>query len=231
MLVTDKNKILLHMPRCGGSSARWGLMKSGIRHRYSCEHMNHEMIPEIYQGYDRVAFIRNPIRWYESYYSHAKKFFDRNGHNGAGVLVRVLSENFKTPYEEFLNNSLDMQHYFSDESNLNRLRRNTTMSIMNHHICCLTTYWEDLEAITAQDFDKTMFSWYHDMVGIQTAKVFKLEDGLEIGLKEFVDEPVILHKNSACRPDDKIFRTEDISNIIYEKDYKYFEQYKYEKVI
>ena len=63
MFVTD-TKVLLHMPRCGGSSIRWGLVNLGITPRFNCEHAPIYLLPSKYKEWPKIGSICIPIKYY-----------------------------------------------------------------------------------------------------------------------------------------------------------------------
>jgi hypothetical protein len=223
MLVTNANKVILHMPRCAGSSIRWALIKAGYKYRFSCEHAPIKMLPQKYKDYPRIAFIRNPIHWYHSRYYYAKKKIVGNK-IGVSVLLFILSDGFKLSFDEFIVNAVNLNHFFADQYNIKKLKMRIQRVVMNTYCCWQAFKWEDVENISSADFNGTFFDYTFKTIGLDTAKIYRIEDGVQNSIDKEFKNVIIQKRNSGCG-----FKpiSSNSQQLIENHDLKYFNMFNY----
>jgi hypothetical protein len=223
MLVTDANKVILHLPRCGGLSVRWSLINAGYKYRFSCEHAPIKMLPAIYKNLPRIAFIRNPIDWYCSWYYYSKRQFI-NKKVGTTILMNVLSDNFNLSFDKFIINATDLNLFFRQKGNIDRLKKRIQYIVMNNYYCWQAFTWDDVESITANNFSGTFLNYKFNSLGLNTAKVYKIEDGIQSAIDNHFKNVIIQKRN--CGKYHKSPSNNSIK-IIKNTDSKYFNMFNY----
>jgi len=196
MLVIN-DKIVLHMPRCGGSSLRWGLYNSGVTYRYSCEHAPLWSLPHKYKGFESVGVVRHPSSWYRSIFYYQRML----GKKSSSVLGYILSDGFKSDFSTFYNNSLSLEAYFEDFNNLMRLKKRIRFIQMNKYTCWHVLNWPDVENPLQGIAGKTLYEHWYNTVGLDKANnIFVLEDGFDWVSDFFGQKVNITHRNGGNAP-------------------------------
>lgn len=235
MLVTDANKVVLHMPRCGGSSVRWALMDAGYRYQFSCEHAPIDLLPARYADLPRIGFVRNPLTWYASRF-----YYGRRGHAaarkrksvGSGILIYVLSGGFNVSFDTFVNNSLDMETFFSRPGMMDNLKSRITQVIMNTYVCWHAFTWENVQELKPSDFQGSLYDYMFKKVGLSSATVYPIEAGIQEAIDCEFDKPVkIGHRNSGPQVD--LMGVYDLDTIarVSRVDSVYFDRFNYSTII
>jgi len=227
MLVTDSNKIVLHMPKCGGSSVRWALIKAGYKYRFGCEHAPIYLLPEKYKDLPRIAFIRNPIEWYKSWYNYLKY---KKEHGGtSNIFAHVLSNGFKDSIDTFIYNSMNIGSYFNNDDNFNRLKKRIQVVCMNNSVCWHNFTWDDVEDISKDEFTGTLFNYEYNLIGLNTAKVYRIEDGIQDSLiKEFNNNSIKVGMyNVTPNKNNNPNLNQKSKELIYKHDKYYFDLFNY----
>jgi hypothetical protein len=224
MIVFDNDIIVLHLYKCAGSSIRWSIKQAGYNCRFTCEHLPIRALPSIYKDFERISFVRNPIKWYKSYYYY---YINNNNSKSFDVFVNVLSNNYTLPFDEFILNATDLQNFFKNEKNIQRYKEILISKIMNTYNCWLAFSHEDINNVSHKDFEKTLFDHHFNNIGLNTATVFRIEDGLSYPLsKYFPNVKRILYKNKT-----NYNNIPPINNtskeLIYNKDIQYFNMFDY----
>ena len=108
LIFKGKDTVVLHMPKCAGSSVRWAIEKVYKDIRWTCGHAPIETLPERYKNFRRIGFCRNPLSWYLSKYYHDKKKFLQGDAKDTLVYVSLASDDFKKDFNQTLPILLDL---------------------------------------------------------------------------------------------------------------------------
>ena len=228
MLVTDLDKVVLHMPRCGGSSVRWAINSAGYKYKFSCEHANISSLPDKYKHLPTIGFIRNPIDWYVSWYSFLNDL--RRKKRKGCFIVGALSDDYRLSFGQLLPRLLDIEGFLTENPDyLMEIKDRFRIRVMNDYLCWLNTYFDDISTITPSDFKGSLFNWYYQKVGMSTCnEVYRLEDGLQYGIdKAFPDKNIKVGHRNSSNPYMKQLNRGTMNQLIYNADKEYFIKYGY----
>jgi hypothetical protein len=226
MFVTD-NKVILHMPRCGGSSIRWGLIKSGISPRFTCEHAPIYLLPEKYKEWPKIGFIRHPIDWYISIYNYAKYHSTRNSVSRI-IIPHILSNGFILSCDEFINNALDLTSFFSNPANLSKYKKRLVNIIMNTYCCWQAFIHEDIDSVTSDYFEnRSYFDYKFNLLGLNDAKIYRMEDGIDNAINIEFPGVQIGHQNKCIKKTDT-YISPKTRDRVYKTHKKYFTSFQYD---
>jgi hypothetical protein len=216
------------MPRCGGSSVRWSIMRAGYEYKFSCEHAHIDSLPLKYKNIPTVGFIRSPIDWYLSWYYFLKT--KRNNRAGCFILS-VLSDNYDLPFEYTLPRMLDVGGFLKDNPQyIEKIKEKFKMVVMNHYLCWLNTYFDDISEVTYSDFEGSLFNWYYKKVGLHQCKeIYRMEDGLQNGIdRAFPDKNIVInHQNQSNKPIVDHIYTDELKQMVINTDKEYFIKHGY----
>jgi hypothetical protein len=228
MLVTNSKKVILHLHKCAGSSVRWAIIKAGYEYLFSCEHAPIKMLPDKYADWDRIGFIRNPIDWYLSYFHYFKCVTNKRKIN-SGVMYYVLSDGNTLSFDQFIDNALNLREFFKDENNLKLLRSRIRVVVMNTYDCRHAFTWDDVSAITHDDFTDSLLDYKFKLLGLDTARVYRIEDGIQNALnKEFNNPKIVTQRRNVSPKMNKSVVTTEMKNKIFQRDRFYFDKFGYE---
>ena len=228
LIVKGQDKVILHMPKCAGSSVRWAVIKQYPDYRWSCEHAPVDAIPERYRDFKRIGFCRSPRTWYISKYFHDREQNKRGPLMDTLSLVNILSNGFGLSFEQTLPRLLDVQNFFEiSPDHLKQLKVRLRQLEMNKYLCRISATYPDLSELSAADFKPTLYDYWYNLVGLNTATVYKMDDqhfsanvnkefpGVKVGRRNIgkVKEPL----------SNKSFQ------LIVKADNQYFEKYKYSR--
>lgn len=171
MIVTDFPYVILHMPRCAGSTIRWAIINAGYKYKFSCEHAPIAALPKRYANMPRIGFIRNPLTWYSSWYHY------KQGSN-MSVFIKGLTDNYQRSFCEFVARAVDLQKTFRMEPHVvDQIKAAIIETSMNRYTCWINYMFEDIK-----DLDRlsstSLFGFWFKQVGLHTATVFRIEDGV-----------------------------------------------------
>jgi len=192
------DKVVLHMPRCGGSSLRWALEKAGLTYRYSCEHAPFWSLPLQYKKLENVGVVRHPSEWYRSLFYYQCRL----GRNSSSVLGYVLSSGFKSDdFTSFYANALDLPSFFANSNNLEMLKKRIKHIQMNKYTCWQVLNWPDVEDPLSGIAGKTLYEHWYNTVGLDLAdNIFSLEQGFDWVPDFFGREINMQHRNAGNAP-------------------------------
>jgi len=177
LIVKGVDKVLLHMPKCGGSSVRWAVVNK-YEYRWSCDHAPLHALPDRYKNMRRIGFCRNPVDWYVSKYYHDKNHFCRKDSTDTLSIIRFVSDNFNDSIQEVLPRLLDISNYFDMNPNkLDALKLRYRQLAMNKYLCRIALGFEDISEIKAEIFTDTLYNFWYEWIGLNSAKVYKMDDG------------------------------------------------------
>ena len=231
-ILKDIKTIILHTPKTGGSSVRWpAIKKFGMR--YACQHCAYKMLPEMYQDYRKVTFVRHPIEWYASRFFFDKKKWDIRQRAKLEPFTDALSNEYQLTFSQTLPRMLDLTEAFSDPKVLQSFKNKVSNEVNNNYQAWWVSYFDDIDGITAESFGhKSLYQWFLDIVGVQHADaVYRLEDEYELGMKkEFGGDIQLLHKNKTGRnTSDEIYSVGMIKSVL-EKEKTFIEKYDYRMI-
>lgn len=218
--------VILHMPKCGGSSVRWSVLKKYPDYRWSCEHADIRAIPYKFKNFRRIGFCRNPITWYASKYYHASRLKqDALSH------VVVLSDNLTLAFDETLPRLLDLRNFLDMHPQyLENLKQRLTRLAMNRYLGRIILSYPDISEIKAEDFGHSLYDHWYRIVGLDTAVVYKMDDGRfgEYVDKEFPGTQLHL-QNVGTKLNLEYEYSQNMLNNIYSADRQYFDKHEYSK--
>jgi hypothetical protein len=219
--------VILHMPRCAGSSIRWGLINSGYTYKYSCEHLNYDAIPNDYSKMPTIGFIRNPAEWYLSlFYQHKRK--PENS-----IIVFEITDRFTVSFDIFIKRATDLKKFFiKNPLYISRIKRRIQHIAMNRYVCWITSWIADLDSLNADFFTGSLLDHWFSMVGLdrKNCHVFRVEDGIENILSNVINDKSIRigNRNSIkSRPGMQQMNNRILENIR-GADSFYFKKFGYE---
>jgi len=221
--------VVLHMPKCGGSSVRWAIIKEYPEYRWSCEHADIKALPDRFKDFRRIGFCRNPVTWYASKYFHAKRR-EQQGDKDTLSHVSILSENFNRSFKQTLPRLLDVRNYFDMHPQvLFKFKRRLTKLAMSKYLGRIILSYPDISEIKAEDFKDTLYDHWYKTVGLDTAVVYKMDNGrLHKHVNLEFPGVAVGHRNVQKKL--VIADEHDLKTIaaIYNADAKYFEIHDYE---
>lgn len=188
MTVTN-SRVILHLPKTAGSTVRWRAMEND-GFQYACQHCSFKMLPNEYKGMKIVSFIREPLDWYVSYYEFTKKRFINKGDISL-LFVKEFSEDFEKSFQETLPLLLDLTKTFKENPLMLEKFKLTLKSLTcNKYVAFASSYFDNISTITPESFEhKSMYQWYYDIIGLDNATVYRIEDQFEEGMLEFNATP------------------------------------------
>ncbi len=198
MYITDK--VFLHMVKSAGISVHVGLINSDNKIHYNQRHASIDHLPERYRELPRYGVIREPDKWYQSFY----KFFINVGGYMSFMLNDPLPANDKgeifikpIEFNEFVKRSINLKDTLIKYPNKARVFNNILRSQGNIHF--VNGYFKEAIDIdkdnifgnisTLDQFDMSLYEWFYRGCGMHTSTNIpmpKLEDvetlfGIEIG--------------------------------------------------
>ena len=227
-ITSGVDTVVLHMPKCGGSSVRWAINKKYPDYRWSCEHVDIKALPERFKDFRRIGFCRNPITWYKSKYYHAYNRF-QHGKSNSLIFSNILSNGFKLSFERTLPRYLDVRNFFDmHPEHLAKFKKRVKMLSMNEYLCRAILTYPDASEITAADFGDTLYDHWYNAVGLDTAVVYKMDDGsFASTVAEEFPGVVLEHRNKGnCKYASALY-TSDMKRAIYQADRQYFDLHGY----
>lgn len=175
LVLRDKDIVILHMPKCGGSSVRWAAVKK-YGYRWSCEHAPLSALPKKFGGFRKIGFIRSPESWYLSKYYHARKSY-RLRRQGL-LTCMILSDYFTHNFEQTLHRMIDLKNFFDIKKNIDAYKTAVQYQVMNHYSCHHVYMHDDVNSITSEFFSTTLYQHWYKKVGLDRAdKIYKMDTG------------------------------------------------------
>ena len=241
MLITSLGKIILHMPKCAGSSIRWSIYEQaedlGINIHYIHEHEPLKSIPDIYKTdkWPVIGFVRSPYTWYSSLYEQKLKGFNR-GECGVAVTA-VLTNNFSLGFDKFLERATHLNTFFESAEHIKELKHFVSENFMRYRTNWVDRIWPDLMAITSESFSgiKTLYDWWFQCTGLNQAnEIYRIEDGVQAGFdtafpKSGVKINWMNKRNEVQRK--RLVLSPEQKEMIRTGDGNYFDQFNYIKEI
>jgi len=175
LAIKENKKLILHMPKCAGSSIRWAVVEK-YTYQWSCEHAPILKVPNMYKFYKRVGFCRNPMTWYQSKYNQGLTAFQRNGFEPTGLMC-LITQNFTLNFMQALPIMLDFENFMSKPLNIKLFKKRMQSLQMNNYNCRNAMMYEDINAIDQNTFKGSLYGFYYNMIGLNTATVYKIDDG------------------------------------------------------
>ncbi len=227
-ITSGVDTVVLHMPKCGGSSVRWSILSQYPEHKWSCEHASIEAMPEPYRSYRRIGFCRNPYTWYISKYYHAKRL----SMHGRSTLphVDLLSDGFDLSFAQTLPRLLDMQNFLDmNPVYIERLKKRLARLVMNKYLCRIALSYPNIQDITADDFKPTLYDYWYELVGLPSAHVYKIDSGnFADAVEHEFPGTVLTHMNKTNSPETSSQYTPEMAIALVEADSKYFRCHAYD---
>ena len=199
-MTVTKTKVILHVPKTGGSSIRWPAMKvDGFR--YSCQHCRFDCLPPKYKDMRKISWVRNPLNWYPSFFFFFKKEYQKIAARKRAMSDPFLDALLMAGIDSF-NNVLpflvNLNQFFDNPNLVSNFKKRIRYYQTNIYACWHSSYWDDIEDLNMEEYqNKSIYRWYMDTIGIQHCdKVYRLEDEYKSGmLIEFGDNVQFMHKN------------------------------------
>lgn len=225
MTITN-NKVILHLPKTAGSSVRWNAMKvDGFQ--YSCQHCHYKMLPEEFKDMPKVSFIRFPMDWYVSYYEYTKKNSHEKERLGL-LFTDVISEDFTKSFQETLPLLINLTKCFKERPDLlMKFKNNLKQKVTNDYKCWIVSYFDNISTITPETFEnKSMYQWLYDIVGLDNATVYRVEDQFEEGMRKEFPRAPIQHRNvNKKRKPFREYYTKELEDMVTKADSYILDKY------
>ena len=227
-VLRDIDKIIIHVPKTGGSSVRWPAIKK-FGNRYACQHCNIKMLPGIYKDFKKITFIRNPIDWYASRY-----FFDNKKYKNGAIKKEpfsdALSEDYSLDFETTLKRMLNLTETFKDERIFSLFKSKVLREVNNNYQTWWVSYFDDIDGLKPEDFGgKSLYQWFIDICGVyECDSIYRLEDQYSFGMKrEFGEDIKLIHKNRTGRKPSREIYSKDSEILVKNVDSEIFKEFGY----
>lgn len=225
LVVKGIDKVILHMPKCGGSSVRWAVVEK-YDYRWSVEHAPLTSLPDMYKDFECIGFCRNPADWYRSKYYHDRRYYQNANITDTLAIVQHVSNGFEDSFEVTLPRLLDIANYFDmNADKFEDFKYRLQRLAMNKQLARLSMEFEDLSELKPEIFAGTLYDYWYTMIGLDKAKVYKMDDGnfADYVRKEFPGVN-IKHRNRGVGPRDISL---ELKLLIHAADNKYFVKHDY----
>jgi chloramphenicol 3-O-phosphotransferase len=166
-----KDKVILDMIKTAGTSIFTSLYASGIKIDVNMKHLNIDYLPSKYRELPRYAVIREPHKWYESFY----KFF----YNVEGFMSFMISDPKDDGYiypiglNKFIGRAMNLKDTLIKYPNKARVFSNILQTQGKLHF--INSYFKvplvpgDLS--TYEQFDMSLYEWFWRGAGYHTAPI------------------------------------------------------------
>jgi len=181
-------KTFMHMVKSAGTSIHTGIINASTDYKNFKVHVNQRHshirnLPEKYKEYDKFTVLREPHKWYKSFY----RFFL----GVEGYLSWALNDPRENGYiypiepDEFVRRMINMKDTLIKFPNKSRVYRNLLRSQGNLHF--ITSYFESdfypEDSQSMEQFNMSLFDWFLKPMGEDT--IFIPMNRLDIIEKEF----------------------------------------------
>lgn len=228
-VLKDIETIIIHVPKTGGSSVRWPAI-SKYNTRYTCQHCAYKMLPEKFDSYRKITFVRHPIEWYASRFFFDKKKWDMQDRAKREPFTDALSDAYMLTFKQTLPRMLNLTEAFRDKRVFKSFKEKVRREVNNNYQAWWVSYFDDIEALTPEDFgNKSLYQWFVDINGVKHCDaVYRLEDQYESGMKfEFGEDVELLHKNVTGRRKSEDIYTADMRNSVIQTEIEFIKEFGY----
>lgn len=162
-------KTLMHPVKSAGISIHTGIIEASHNYDYKVHvnqrHAHIRNLPKKYQKYPRFVVLREPHKWYESFYN----FFLRTEGYLSFMLNDPKDDGYIYPIDinEFVDRSINFKNTLQRFPNKSRVFRNLLRSQGQMHF--VTEYFESDfhpdDGASMKQFDMNLFEWFHKPMG------------------------------------------------------------------
>jgi hypothetical protein len=218
MFVVD-NTVFIHLQKSAGTSIFEMLIKERRNDiKFLINHKSLRSLPEEYESYRKIALVRNPLTWYESFYNYL--IFNRDNHpkvyESFPYIEKKLIEDKRISF--FLQKALNFDYYF------NPRKTELSKNLIEHQRPMMSDFYPNALNI---HFEKTFYQDRVEILGIRECELFHMETQFD----EVMD--ILKLKNKLF--ENKIEKTERLSvsqqQQILEVDETLFDLFGYKKEI
>ena len=203
MFIIDET-VFIHLHKCAGTSIHQMLLlerRNDIK--FIVNHRSLKNLPPEYKNYRKIALVRNPLTWYNSFYDYSWRKSKDELQLVEGLLTKDVS------FDTFLNRALDFNNFMSP------YHRQFRKTLIEDHRPMIQDFYSNAQEI---EFENTLYRERFETLGVGGCELFHMETQfqevmdilkLKTELKRNVSPnlkiPDIEHQNLILKSDDKMF--------------------------
>lgn len=190
MFIVD-DKCFIHFPKCAGTSVYEDLVKQRRRDIRSIRfHASAKTVPAHFDDFEKIALIRNPLTWYDSYLSFERERL-RKGKFIFFPVNFILLKNYPNPEfcspEESMERALNFKEYFSANPRYMEVFRDMLIDYTSPQL--FTNVYYDNQETFSENLADTLFQEFYRIYGLNDVSKYKLENGVDevyeiLGIRE-----------------------------------------------